>query len=89
MNKAELVNEVAKELKNKKEAQAAIESLMNNISTALKKKENVTLTGFGTFKAVKHKARTGRHPRTGEPIKIKASTRVRFVPGKALKDSLN
>lgn len=89
MNKAELVDEVAKKLKNKKEAQIAIESLLNNISTALKKKENVSLTGFGTFKAVKYKARTGRNPRTGEPIKIKASTRVRFVPGKALKDSVN
>jgi len=88
MKKAELIDEIAKVLKTKKEARAAVESMLNNISKALKKKEDVTLTGFGTFKAVKRKARMGRNPYTGEPIKIKASTRVKFVPGKALKGAI-
>jgi DNA-binding protein HU-beta len=85
MKKAELIDEVSKVLKTKVEARAAIESLLANISKALKNKEDVTLTGFGTFKTVNRKARKGRNPQTGEPIKIKASTRVKFVPGKALK----
>lgn len=88
MKKAELIDEIAKVLKTKKEAKAAVESMLDNISKAMKKKEDITLTGFGTFKAVKRKARKGRNPYTGEPIKIKASTRVKFVPGKALKDAI-
>lgn len=88
MNKAELIDEVAKVLKTKKEARDAIESILGNIAKSLKKKDDVTLTGFGTFKAVKRPARKGRNPQTGEPIKIKASTRVRFVPGKSLKDAV-
>jgi DNA-binding protein HU-beta len=55
----------------------------------MKRKEDVTITGFGTFKAVKSKARQGRNPYTGEPIKIKAKTRVKFVPGKALKETIS
>ena len=89
MKKAELIEEVAKVLNTKKEARAAIESILENISTALKRKEDATITGFGTFKAVKRKARKGRNPYTGEPIKIKASTRVKFVPGKALKETIS
>ena len=89
MNKTELINEVAKSLKTKTEARAAIESVLKNISMAMKKKEDVTITGFGTFKAVKRKARKGRNPYTGEPIKIKATTRIKFVPGKALKEAVN
>jgi DNA-binding protein HU-beta len=88
MNKAELIDEVAKVLKTKKEARDAIESILGNIAKSLKKKDDVTLTGFGTFKAVKRPARKGRNPQTGEPIKIKSSTRVKFVPGKSLKDAV-
>ena len=89
MKKSEVIDEVAKVLKSKTEARAAVDSLLASISKALKKKEDVTITGFGTFKAVKRKARKGRNPYTGEPIKIKASTRVKFVPGKGLKDAIN
>jgi DNA-binding protein HU-beta len=89
MKKSEVIDEVAKVLKSKKEARAAVDSLLSNILKALKKKEDVTLTGFGKFKAVKRKARNGRNPYTGEPIKIKASTGVKFVPGKALKDAVS
>jgi DNA-binding protein HU-beta len=88
MNKAEIIDEIAKILNTKKEAQAVVESLLKNISLALKKKEDVTLTGFGTFKVVKRGARNGRNPQTGEPIKIKASKKVKFIPGKALKASV-
>jgi DNA-binding protein HU-beta len=88
MNKAEIIDEIAKILNTKKEAQAVVESLLKNISLALKKKEDVTLTGFGTFKVVKRGARNGRNPQTGEPIKIKASKKVKFIPGKALKESV-
>ena len=89
MTKAELINEMSKVLESSKEAQAAIESLLSNITAALKKGDSVTLTGFGTFKVSKRKARNGRNPRTGETIKIKAKTIAQFVPGKALKEAVN
>jgi len=54
----------------------------------LKKKDTVTLVGFGTFKVAQRKARKGMHPQTGEEIKIKAKKVPRFVPGRALKDAL-
>ena len=88
MNKAELIEEVAQVLNTKTEAKAAIDSILNGIAGAMKRKEDVTITGFGTFKTVKRKARKGRNPFTGEPIKIKAARRVKFVPGKALKDTV-
>ena len=88
MNKGDLVNEVAKVVKTKKEAQAALDCVMSSITKALKKGEDVTLTGFGTFKVVKRKARTGRNPRTGEVLKIKASKAPKFVAGKTLKASV-
>lgn len=88
MNKADIINEVAQVVSTKKEAQSAVDCVLDSITKALKKGDTVTLVGFGTFKVVKRKARKGRNPQTGEPIKIKASTVVRFKAGKALKDSL-
>lgn len=87
MNKSDLVNEVAKVVGTKKAAQAAVDCVFDSIKTALKK-ESVTLVGFGTFKVDKRKARTGRNPKTGEAIKIKAKKVAKFVPGKALKDAV-
>ncbi|MBA7683666.1 DNA-binding protein HU 1 [subsurface metagenome] len=52
----------------------------------MKKKDTVTLIGFGTFKVAQRKARKGRNPQTGEEIKIKAKKVAKFVPGKAFKD---
>ena len=89
MKKAEIVDEVAKVLNTKKEARLAVDSLLNNICKALESKQNVRLPGFGTFKRVEKKARNGRNPKTGEPIEIKASTKVKFVPGKNVKAVLN
>lgn len=88
MNKGDLVKEVAKVVSTKKEAQAAVDCIFSSITKALKKKDAVTLIGFGTFKVGNRKARKGRHPRTGEEIKIKAKKFAKFVPGKALKDAV-
>jgi len=85
MNKGQLVNEVAKVLGTKKDAQNVVDCMIASITKALKKGEDVTLTGFGTFKVVKRKARKGRNPYTGEEIKIKATKAAKFTPGKALK----
>ncbi len=86
MNKGDLVKEVAKVVGTKKEAQAVVDSVFSSITKALKKKDTVTLVGFGTFKVSKRKARKGRNPRTGEEIKIKAKKVPKFVPGEGLKD---
>ena len=88
MNKGDLVNEVAKVVCTKKEAQEAVDCVLSSITKALKKKETITLVGFGTFKVGKRNARTGRNPQTGEEIKIKARKVPKFVAGKALKDAV-
>ena len=88
MNKADLINEVAKVVCTKKEAQAAVDCVFSSITNSLKKKNAVTLIGFGTFKVSKRKARTGRNPQTGEEIKIKAKNVPKFSAGKALKDAV-
>ena len=80
MNKEDLVNEVAKVVSTKKEAKAAVDCVFSSITSALKKKQTVTLIGFGTFKVNKRKARDGRNPLTGESIKIKAKKVPKFVP---------
>lgn len=89
MNKGDLVNQVAKVVSTKKEAQAAVDCVFDSIKKALKKKDTVTLVGFGTFKVDKRKARKGRNPQTGEVIKIKAKKVPKFTAGKALKDAVN
>src|SRR4030042_3677693 len=88
MNKGDLVNEVAKVVCTKKEAQEAVDCVFASITKALKKKEAVTLVGFGTFKVGKRNARIGRNPQTGAEIKIKAKKVPKFVAGKALKDAV-
>jgi DNA-binding protein HU-beta len=89
MNKADLVNEVANVVSNKTEAQAAVDCVLESIVRTLKNGDVVTLVGFGTFKVVKRKARTGRNPQTGAEIQISASNAPKFVPGKAFKDAIN
>ena len=89
MNKGDLINEMAKVVSTKKEAQAAVDCIFSSITKALKKKDTVTLIGFGTFKVDKRKARKGRNPKTGEEIKIKAKKVPKFVAGKALKDAVS
>jgi DNA-binding protein HU-beta len=67
----------------------AVDCIFSTVTKALKKKDTVALVGFGTFKVGQRKARQGRHPRTGEEIKIKAKKVAKFVPGKALKDAVS
>ena len=90
MTKAELVEQAAKDANvSKVAAAAALNSFMDGVTKALKKKDGkVTLVGFGTFSKVRRKARKGRNPQTGEPIKIKASNVVKFSPGKKLKSAV-
>jgi DNA-binding protein HU-beta len=90
MNKAELVEAVASAANlSKADAGRAIDAVVDSISRALKKGQQVSVVGFGTF-SVKHRAaRSGRNPRTGETIKIAASNVPGFKAGKALKDAVN
>ena len=89
MTKAELVAKIAEKSDlTKADAERALNSFVDVAKKTLKREENLTLSGFGSFVVAKRKARKGRNPRTGEPIKIKASKVVRFRAGKALKESL-
>ena len=90
MNKSELIESVAKNAGiSKATAGDALDATLSTIKVALKKNQSVTLVGFGTFKVGKRAARTGRNPRTGEAIKIKAAKVPKFSAGKALKDAVN
>lgn len=90
MNRKELIEATAKAANiTKKQAEDAIGNALGIIEHALMKGDAVALLGFGTFKAVKTAARTGRNPRTGAEIQIKARFSPKFTPGKALKDALN
>ena len=86
MNKADLVAAIAKDADiSKAAAGAALGSMLANVTKALKKGNTVTLVGFGTFSVSQRKARTGRNPRTGESIKIKAAKVPKFKAGAKLK----
>jgi DNA-binding protein HU-beta len=89
MNKSDLIDEVAKAVNTKKDAQAAVDAVFSAITQAMKKEDSVTIVGFGTFKVSKRSARKGRNPQTGEEIDIKAMNVPKFVPGKALKTAVN
>ena len=90
MNKQDLVAAVADASGlSKADAGKAVEATFDAITKTLKKGGEVRLVGFGTFGVAKRKASTGRNPRTGEPMKIKASNQPKFKAGKALKDSVN
>ena len=90
MNKLELIAAVSEEAGlAKTEATKAVDAVFSVVSKALKAKQEVRLTGFGSFVVSDRKATTGRNPRTGEEIEIPASASVRFKPGKVLKDAVN
>ncbi len=88
MKKADLVNEVAKATRTKKEAAEAIEIFLGTIKKTLKKRDKIYLSGFGTFSIVKRKARIGRNPKTGEAVKIAAKFMPRFKPARAFKETV-
>src|SRR5688572_5333074 len=90
VNKTELIEHIAKHADiSKAAATRALESMIGAVKTTLKKGGSVSLVGFGTFAVGKRAARSGRNPRTGAQIKIKAAKVPKFRPGKALKDALN
>ncbi len=90
MNKIDIIDHVARSADiSKAAAGRAIEATVAAIKTTLKKGGMVTLVGFGTFYVGKRAARSGRNPRTGEAIKIKAAKVPKFRAGKALKDAVN
>ncbi len=90
MNKNDLISAVAETSGlSKNDASAAVEGVFDSISKSLKNGDEVRLVGFGTFSVAKRKASTGRNPRTGEPMTIKASNQPKFKAGKGLKDAVN
>ena len=90
MNKQHLIAAVADGAGLAKgDAARAVESVIETISAALKRGEEVRLVGFGTFTLSRRKSSTGRNPRTGAPMSIKASAQPKFRAGKLLKDSCN
>ncbi len=89
MNKAELIDQIAKDSGiTKTQANDALEAFTGAVVSTLKKGDTVTLVGFGTFSVSQRAARNGRNPQTGETIKIKASKVAKFKPGKDFKDKI-
>jgi DNA-binding protein HU-beta len=89
MNKSDLIEHIATQADiSKAAATRALDAIVGGVKTTLKKSGSVTIVGFGTFAVTKRAARTGRNPRTGAAIKIKAAKVPKFKPGKALKDAI-
>ena len=89
MNKAELINAVADKAEvSKADAARVVDAVVEVVTKALKKNDKVSLVGFGTFAIRERAARTGRNPKTGAPLKIRASKNPSFKAGKALKDAV-
>ncbi|MGE4265774.1 MAG: HU family DNA-binding protein [Desulfovibrio sp.] len=88
MNKAELIDMLNEGGMTKSEAKAAVDSVLDAIVGAIANGEKITLTGFGTFEVVDTPARTGRNPQTGEAVQIPAGKRIKFKPGKQLKEAV-
>ena len=90
MNKTELIEAIAASADLPKAAAGrALDALVEAVTEALKKDDQVVLVGFGTFAVKDRAARTGRNPQTGQPIEIAAAKIPSFRPGKALKDAVN
>jgi len=90
MNKGELIDKIAKDSKiSKVQASNALNSALDGVLSTLKKGNKVTLVGFGTFSVSSRKARTGRNPQTGAPLKIPAKKVTKFVPSAELKKAVN
>lgn len=90
MKKTEFIDALAESAKlSKADATRALDAVIDIVTDALKKGDQVVLTGFGTFLVRKREARSGRNPRSGEVIQIEASNVPAFKAGKALKDAVN
>ncbi len=90
MNRADLVDQVRSSVGlSRADAESAVDAVLQTVMSAVQGGARVSLFGFGTFAPTSRAARTGRNPRTGDPVKIPASTGVRFTPSAAFKSSLN
>jgi DNA-binding protein HU-beta len=90
MNKSELIDKISKDAKiSKVQAGNALNATIDGVVLTLKKSGKVTLVGFGTFSVSSRKARTGRNPQTGAPLKIPAKKVTKFVAGLELKKAVN
>lgn len=90
MNREELISQMAQDAKTTKvTARTALDSFLNSVTKTLKKGGRISLVGFGTFSTSKRNARSGRNPKTGETIQIKAKRVARFKPGKELSVTVN
>jgi len=89
LNKSDLIDHIARQADiSRAAAGRALGAVVSGVRASLKKGNRVTIVGFGTFTVRRRAARTGRNPRTGASIKIKATKIPKFRPGKALRDSL-
>jgi len=90
MNKTELIDQIATSAEISKAAAArALDATVEAVKSALKAGDSVSLIGFGTFAVGERAARTGRNPRTGKTLEIKAAKSPKFRAGKGLKDAIN
>ncbi len=90
MNKSELIDQIATSAEISKAAAArALDATVDAVKAALKAGDSVSLIGFGTFYVGERAARTGRNPRTGKTLEIKAAKSPKFRAGKGLKDAIN
>lgn len=90
MNKTELIDQIAASADiSKAAAGRALDATVSAVKDALKQGESVSLIGFGTFYVGERAARTGRNPRTGKTLEIKAAKSPKFRAGKGLKDAIN
>lgn len=89
MNKSDLIEHISTQAElTKSQSEEALNAILNGVSDALASGDDVALIGFGSFKVSQRAARTGRNPKTGEPIDIAASRVPAFKAGKALKEAL-
>jgi len=89
MNKADIVTKMQETLgSTKADAERAMETVIDSITTALKNGDEVSIAGLGIFATKARAAREGRNPRTGETIRIAATRTAKFRPAKALKDAV-
>ncbi|MCD6517975.1 MAG: integration host factor subunit beta [Candidatus Aminicenantes bacterium] len=90
MIKVDLINKLAKDMNiTKQEAEKGVNIFFNTLKDAMKKGEEIELRGFGSFRIRKRDSRSGRNPRTGEPVKVPSKKVIYFKPSKILKQSIN
>ena len=90
MNKKALIAAMAEQADvSQATAGRTLDALVESVTKSLKEGESVLLVGFGSFSVKKRAARTGRNPRSGEPVNISAANVPKFSAGKILKDALN